>query len=240
MKRVHTICPSWGLGAAAPGAIAIALFAGGTKADAQELPTSRTPPAVQGAQGPAAGTSNEVVVTGSRIRGVAPTGSSVISVGQEALERTGAVTPQDLINQIPQNVGTGFNEGTTLSPFGTVNSTRGGAVNLRGVGPQATLVLLDGHRVSANGTSGSYIDPSTIPASAIERIEVVADGASAIYGADAVAGVVNVILRRRVHGLEASGRYGLAPGGVAQGAGSVVTGAKWATGHVMLAYEYTY
>ncbi len=226
-------------------ALALALLAQSGQALAQSLPDpAGMPTATQGSEAtpsqPASGNDDvsEIVVTGSRIRGVAPIGSNVISVGQEALAKTAAITTQDLINQVPQNVGTGFNEATFTSPFGGINSTRAGAVNLRGLGPQATLLLLDGHRLSSNGTSGTLIDPSALPANALERIEIVADGASAIYGADAVAGVANLILRRNLDGFEASARYGFADG-LHQLALGVVGGQRWDSGRVLLAYEYT-
>ena len=223
--------------------LALAMLAHGAPAFAQSTPTSETTNAPSEPLPPETTTRTEgagdIVVTGSRIRGVAPTGSNVISVGQEALIKTGAVTTQDLINQVPQNVGTGFNESTFASPFGGINSTRGGAINLRGVGPQATLLLLDGHRIVPNGTSGTYIDPSSIPANALQRIEIVADGASAIYGADAVAGVANLILRRDLDGFEVSSRYGRGDD-LDQFNAGVVAGTHWSSGRALIAYEYVY
>lgn len=179
----------------------------------------------------------EIVVTGSRIRGIAPTGSSVISVGAAQLETTGAVTVQDLVNQIPQNAATGFSEASFSNPFGKQNGTRAGAVNLRGIGPQATLLLLDGHRLVPGATQGAMIDPSALPAKAVQRIEVIADGASAIYGADAVAGVVNIVLRRDLDGVEAEARYGIADG-MDQRSFNIAAGKRWETGQFMLAYEH--
>ena len=90
---------------------------------------------------------------------------------------------------------------------GSSNITYGNSVNLRGIGPYATLVLVNGHRVVGNTRS---VDPSIIPTLGLERVEVVADGASAIYGSDAVAGVVNLIPRRTLNGVEATARYGTA------------------------------
>lgn len=181
----------------------------------------------------------DIISTGSRIRGIAPTGSNVISLGQTEINNTSALTIMDLVKQIPQISGAGFNEATFSSPFGGLNVTRGGAVNLRGVGPAATLALLDGHRLVPNGTTGGQIDPSQVPTSAVGSIEVIADGASAIYGADAVAGVFNVILRRDLNGVEASGRYGFADG-VDLWAVSTAAGKVWDTGQVMVSYEHTY
>ena len=82
----------------------------------------------------------------------------------------------------------------------------GNSINLRGIGPNATLMLVDGHRMTSNSRS---VNPSVIPTLGLERVEVVADGASAIYGSDAIAGVVNLIPRRNLDGVEAFARYGL-------------------------------
>src|SRR6185437_6090175 len=81
-------------------------------------------------------------------------------------------------------------------------------VNLRGLGNDATLVLINGHRVAPGNTEGNFVDLSMIPLYAVERVEVVTDGASAIYGSDAVGGVVNIILGRNLDGAETRVRYG--------------------------------
>lgn len=118
------------------------------------------------------------------------------------------------------------------------NATDASTMNLRGLGSDATLVLLNGHRLSADsGFQGS--DVSGIPLSAVERIEVVPDGASALYGADAVAGVVNMVLRRNYDGAEASVRVG----GASQGGGiertySAVGGVSRADWHVLANFEH--
>lgn len=182
---------------------------------------------------------DRVVTTGSRIRGVDPVGSNVISVGQADLENTSALTTQDLLNQIPQVSREGFNEGTFQNVSGGLNVTRGSAINLRGVGSRATLPLLDGHRMAFNGTTGGQIDPSVIPTLAIGRIEVVADGASALYGADAVAGVFNMALRRDLDGFEANARYGAADS-LDQWSVGFAGGSLWETGQLMIAFEHTY
>src|SRR3546814_5055713 len=88
-----------------------------------------------------------------------------------------------------------------------VNVNEASTFNLRGIGPSATLTLLNGNRFAYSGTQ-SVIDISAIPTAAVERIEIVADGASAIYGADAVAGVVNILLRKDYEGVTTSARLG--------------------------------
>ena len=86
----------------------------------------------------------------------------------------------------------------------------GNSINLRGLSPFATLTLLNGHRVLPSGTTGATVDPDSFPSLMMQRVDVVADGASATYGSDAIAGVVNLIMRRNVDGLEAQARYGSA------------------------------
>src|SRR3569833_1851668 len=83
-----------------------------------------------------------------------------------------------------------------------VITTRGSGINLRGIGNEATLLLINGRRLAPAGVIKSLYDPNVIPASAVERLEVVVDGASAIYGSDAVAGVVNIITRKDFAGAE--------------------------------------
>ena len=118
-----------------------------------------------------------------------------------------------------------------------LNNTFARSANLRGLGTTATLVLIDGHRVAPGGQSGQLVDLDAIPQAAIGGVEVVADGASALYGSDAVAGVINFVLRRNFDGLEATARYGIADG-TDQYVLSAAGGRKWDTGSVFVAYEY--
>jgi iron complex outermembrane receptor protein len=148
----------------------------------------------------------EVVVTGSRMRGVdAPVGSTVISVDRDYIDQSGSVSVDQLIKEIPQAYNLGISESSRGQPGGNSNIVYGNSVNLRGIGPFSTLVLLDGHRVVTNSRN---VDPSIVPTLAIERIEVVADGASAVYGSDAIAGVANLVQRRNVDGGQVVARYG--------------------------------
>ncbi|MBO9725481.1 MAG: TonB-dependent receptor [Novosphingobium sp.] len=179
-----------------------------------------------------------IIVTGSRIRGIAPTGSAVTALSTEDITRSGSTTTADVLRQVPQITSIGINgESLTAGAQGASNITRANAPNLRGIGPTATLTLLDGHRVSTAGTQGQLVDPSFLPPLALERLEVIADGASAIYGSDAVAGVVNLIPRKNYQGLELTGRGAIGRdyhdwqvGGLA--------GTRWNTGHVVFAVDY--
>ena len=174
----------------------------------------------------------EIVVTGSSIRGVPPTGSNLISVTREDVRRVGASTTADLLATVPQ-----------LNSFNTApRAANGGAGSfapgLRSLPASATLPLLNGHRVVAGGTNQTNPDYPFIPDLAIERVEIVADGASAIYGSDAVAGVVNFITRKRASGLETSVRYGMADDYHTFSA-SGLFGQDWGSGSIVAAYQYS-
>lgn len=179
---------------------------------------------------------NEITVTGSRIRGVAPVGSPLISLGREEINTAGAVTTDRILRELPQVFDLGVSENSRGQSGGNSNITYGNSVNLRGIGPYATLVMVNGHRVVGNTRS---VDPSIIPTLGLERVEVVADGASAIYGSDAVAGVVNLIPRRSLNGIEAIARIGVADN-FHENLFGVAAGKTWGTGQVMLAYERVY
>ncbi len=174
----------------------------------------------------------EVIVTGTSIRGVPPTGSNLISVTRADIETQGGANTPDVAASIPQ-----------LSSFNTAPQTdRGGlgsfAPALRGLPASATLPLMDGHRLVGAAVQDTNPDFPLIPNLAVERIEVVADGASAIYGSDAVAGVVNFITRRRVDGVEVSGSYGVGDEYYAGHVG-VLAGRDWGSGSILAAYQYT-
>jgi len=135
----------------------------------------------------------EIIVTGTAIKGVAPVGSATVTMDRASLVASGVRDTAQLIAQLPQG-----------SSLGTSQNSTGGrqqGVNLRGLGNNATLLLFDGHRWAPQGVISQIPDPSVIPFAAIERVEVVTDGASAIYGSDAVAGVVNYVLRKDYEGL---------------------------------------
>lgn len=186
------------------------------------------------------GASGEILVTGSRIRGVAPVGSDVIALSTEDLNKSTGGNVVDVLKQVPQIFSTGVTDAAyqTTSGSGGSNLTRGAALNLRGINPAATLVLIDGQRITTSGVSAAFVDPSIIPTIALERIEIVADGASAIYGSDAVAGVVNIIMRKSVEGVESRFRYTFADGYERYQASALV-GHDWGSGRALLGYEFS-
>lgn len=178
----------------------------------------------------------EIVITGSRLRGAAPVGSTVIAVGRDDIVASGAVSTDRLIQQIPQVLDLGVSENSRGQGGGSGNIAYGNTINLRGIGPYATLILVDGHRAVNNSRA---FEPSVIPTLGLERVEVVADGASAIYGSDAVAGVVNLIPRRTLNGIEAVARGGWGADFRESQLG-VAAGKVWDRGQVMVAYERAY
>jgi len=182
---------------------------------------------------------DEIVVTGSRIRGAEPVGSTVITVSRQDIEVAAPVSTTALIQRLPQVFNLGVSESSRGQSGGSGNITYGSAINLRGLGPYATLTLIEGHRAVPQGTTGFGVDASIIPTAALGRVEVVADGASALYGSDAVAGVVNLILRRDFEGVEASVRGGSGDA-YSEKQGSLIGGTGWTSGHVMAAYEYAF
>ncbi|WP_243455816.1 TonB-dependent receptor [Sphingosinicella sp. BN140058] len=180
-----------------------------------------------------------IVVTGSRIRGIAPVGSNVIAIDQARIAQEPVTSTNDLLRRVPQVVALGANRQGGSAQNGAANATRGAGINLRGIGTNATLLLYDGKRMPPQGTQGQYTDPSVIPAIALARVEVVADGASAIYGSDAIAGVVNFILRRNFDGIEIRARSGFTERGYDEQQIAGIFGRKWDSGSIMVSAEYT-
>ncbi len=168
-------------------------------------------PAIAQAQDePVLDESETIIVTGSRVSLDGPVGATATVLGREEITASGSLTIDRVIRELPQVFDLGVSENSRAQSGGSGNITFGNSINLRGIGPYATLVLIDGHRAVNNSRS---TDPSVLPTLGVERVEVVANGASAIYGSDAVAGVVNLIPRRSLDGFEAFGRYGFAEGG---------------------------
>ena len=187
----------------------------------------------------------EITITGTHIRGARPS-APVVTISQEEMRLSGQNNLGEVIRALPQNFSGGQNPGVVLGAQNGIgnnfnsNFTGGSALNLRGLGADATLTLLNGTRLPYDGASQA-VDISVIPAAAVERVEVLLDGASAIYGSDAVAGVANVILKRDYQGFEFSARYGAATeGGYAQQQYTAVGGTTWETGGVLLAGDYSH
>lgn len=176
------------------------------------LPLSLLPAAAQ--ESPGDNATEEVVVTGSKIRRDAFDSISPVQIvgGQEAA-RIGTVDTAQMIAESPFVTGPQLdgstNAGSTTGAVEGVPANGPGAasVALRGLGPERTLLLINGRRLAPSGVRGAPVAPdlNLIPSALIDRIEILTDGASSIYGADAVAGVANIILRKGVEGLELKG-----------------------------------
>jgi len=145
----------------------------------------------------------EVVVTGSRIRRVdAETASPVLVIDQAAIQASGVTSAGDLVQRIPSIAGAASNpQVNNGGGFGEAN------IELRGLDAKRTLILVDGRRIGLVGSTDAT-DVNQIPVSLIERVEVLKEGAGAIYGSDAVGGVVNFITRKDLDGLEVNADYG--------------------------------
>ncbi len=147
-----------------------------------------------------------ITITGSSIKRIATEGAlPVQTITRADLEREGITSAEQLIDQLSSN-GTGLdNLASNADVVGGAQRGNNGAssANLRGQGSNATLILLNGRRVASHGLNGGQVDLNQIPMAAVERIEVLKDGASAIYGTDAVGGVINFILRTNFSGLRA-------------------------------------
>lgn len=184
--------------------------------------------------------SEEIVVTGTRIRGADSPSPRTVST-RKSLEDAGVTDMASFSRVLPQNFAGGQNPGVAGGgdQGGQSNLNNSTTLNLRGLGADATLTLINGHRLAYDALNQG-IDISTIPLAAIERVEVVADGASALYGSDAVGGVANILLRRDYTGGQVTARYGgSTDGGNRQQQYTGVTGARWATGGLMVAADYS-
>lgn len=188
-------------------------------------------------------TLGRVTVTGTSLRGFAPESSPLQVYSREDILASGVTTTDQFIRTLPQNFGGGSSE---FAPNGIpgddnvrFNNSFGTGANLRGLGSGATLTLLNGRRLAPTSRIGDFVDLSMIPFSALERVDVLSDGASAIYGGDAVAGVVNFVLRDDFDGAETSLRYGsVTKGRMEEIRFSQAFGRSWDSGNVLGTYEY--
>lgn len=204
--------------------------------DGRTIVLRATNPTQLGDAGDAAPSEEVLIITGTRIRGVADQFSPVTRISRDDMDLAGQATVADVFDTLPANFG-GVVSPDTSAP-GTGEGAGAAGVNLRGLGTEATLVLLNGRRLAPGGLTQSFVDISAISAAAIDRIEVLPDSASAIYGTDAVAGVVNIITRDDFNGAET--RAGLHGG--ESGGESVVLGQTfgWSgdRAHGLVTYQY--
>ena len=195
-------------------------------------------PAFASAQEAASGTTDldRISVTGSRIRGAnMETQQPILTMTRETLEKQGFSSVADVLNNMTSAGSPAISRSESLASGENVG---GYYVDIRNLGAQRTLVLMNGKRLGS--TTAGYQDLSQIPMSAVERIEILKDGASSIYGSDAIAGVVNVITRKNFDGGEANvyvGQYGKGDGNTEQY--SMTLGARGERGSVTLSAEYS-
>lgn len=224
------------IGGSALCAIALSMSLAST-ASAQQSPTQGADAAPEKVDEPV----TQIVVTGTLVRGIAPAGTNVVSVSQEQIASLGATTTTQVLQSIPQ-MGDFANLTSSPQPVGNQQTTnrpslRGGLPGFNSSGGSTTLVLLDGHRIVGMGIGSTAPDPDIIPPGALRRVEVVTDGGSAIYGSDAVAGVLNFITRKDFNGLETDLNYGLGDK-YHRASANVTFGHKWDSGSFYLSYGY--
>lgn len=223
-------------------AMAAGLCVCATPAFAQAAPAdapAALPPTAKPAQKPEddAAQVREIVVTGTLIRGVAPVGTNVIGVSTADIRATGASSTNNLLATIPQV--SNFNSFPSGSASFGQPIAQTNLRNLGASGGTTTLLLLNGHRLVGSGILQTYADPTIIPPGIIERIEVVPDGGSSIYGSDAIGGVINIITRKRSSGIDVAANYGFADG-YATLDGNVTAARDWGTGSFSLSYAYAW
>lgn len=194
----------------------------------------------QDAKGSGDDNRNEIVVTGTLLRKVAPAGAETLTLGSEEVKASGATSTTQLLANIPQLQGFG----TTPAPGAGGNQLTVNRTNLRNL-PQSvgasspTLVLMDGHRLVGEGVKQSYADPAVIPPGLIDRVEVVYDGGSAIYGADAMGGVINFITKHDFDGIQVDGTHGFGEQYNTTNL-NFLSGKRWDSGSAYVAYSYAY
>jgi outer membrane receptor protein involved in Fe transport len=185
----------------------------------------------------------EIVVTGTNIRGLRNPTAPVLIFDRQDIARTGYSNTEQFIRSLPQNFGGGANGPTEDGVLGggsarQTNSSAATGINLRGLGTTGSLVLINGQRV-APAAFGEIVDVSVIPIDAIDRIDILTDGSSALYGSDAVGGVANFVLRRNYNGAETR----VTAGTVTNGSFSDLTigqtfGGSWGTGDGLASVQY--
>lgn len=185
----------------------------------------------------------EIIATGTRLRNVAPTGHVEVLTSEE-IAKLGLSTAEEIVRSLPQNYSTvtsASTAGAGQGGPGTPSRSLGTAsVGLRGLGSDATLVLVNGRRVASSPIfdGNGAVNLNGIPVSAIERVEVLFDGASAIYGSDALGGVINFILKKNWTGAETSVRYLNGANGGDEQSISQTLGTSWTSGSVTFGIDH--
>jgi iron complex outermembrane receptor protein len=182
---------------------------------------------------------NEVVVTGTSIKGVAPVGSSLSTLSADQIHETAAQSMQQVLKMAPAVTGL---QAPSQGGFGSADNSGTDAPTIHGLGASAsnsTLILMNGHRLPTSGANHVLTDPNIIPPIALERVEVLADGASSVYGSDAVAGVINFITRKYFEGWEVDGQAGFGDSYRTYNA-QTLYGHGWDNGNFLAAFSYSF
>lgn len=180
----------------------------------------------------------DIVVTGTLIRGIAPAGTETIVVTQQDIKEAGGNTVQEVLAKVPQL--SFFNrQPTSGNDMGVGQRQQAQQPQIHGL---PSLVLLDGRRIASAGAgaggAGTSVDPSIIPIGVLAGIEIVPDGGSALYGSDAVGGVINMTTLKRFDGVKVDGAVTFADDYMAYRA-NVTAGKEWGTGSVFASYAYS-
>ena len=146
---------------------------------------------------------SEIVVTGTLIRGVAPAGTETEVITAEDIKEDGGLSTNDALARIPQ-ITNFFNTQIVAAP----GQPHG--IDTPTIHGLPTLIMLDGQRIAAAGTYVTSVDPSIIPKGLLQQIEIVPDGGSALYGSDAVGGVINLTTKKKIDGIDVDGNVGYA------------------------------
>ena len=204
--------------------------------------SSRNEDDVQAQEDEPPGPLEEIIVigTGTNIRGVENPTVPILQFDKQDIDLSGAVTVGEFLRTLPQN----FNSETQLTAdsfnpnTSGRNQIQGTSIDLRGLGAGSTLILLNGRRMTASG-SGNFVDVSVLPLGAIERVDVLIDGASAIYGSDAVGGAINFITRTDFEGFDVNASYGTVTDGSQEDLNlGAAGGVNWGSGGVFLGVDY--
>jgi len=211
---------------------AIAVTTSSIAASSLAQPASPAP----GAQSPPAETAvSEVVVTGSLIRGVAPVGTTVVGVNEQQIEQMGVVSTNQILANIPA-ITSQFNSQPVNQTNIGISIIRPNIRNIGASGGNTTLVLVDGHNVVGAGILQTTPDSGVLPPGVLQRVEVVPDGGSSLYGADAVGGIVNFITKKKADGFEVAGHYGIADPGYQSSDLNLTGGTSWEGGSAYISY----
>jgi len=183
---------------------------------------------------------DEVTIRSQGVASLAETGSRPISLTRADIDAPAFITVPDVVRTLPQVFGGGPTEDTyTVGVEAQSNNSRGVGINLRGLDAGSTLVLMNGRRLPGSGTLGLYVDVSNLPLAAVERVDILPDASSTFYGADAVGGVVNFVMRDRFEGWESEGYFGTTTQDrLNQNYVSQLFGTNTAQSHSMLAFDF--